>query len=87
MTIAKKRMSAVAAGALVAGVLMFGGVAPAQAAGSQWGVGPFSTKAACESAKLGYISSWTKITQGCTYYPKQGGFTASGYYFHYRTIA
>ncbi|WP_223624192.1 hypothetical protein [Microbacterium sp. EST19A] len=86
MTIAKKRVSTVVAGAMVAGILLLAGPAPAQAAGQQWGVGPFSSLAACQAAIPGYISSWTKISQGCTYYPVQGGFTASGYYFHYRTI-
>ncbi|PPF80864.1 hypothetical protein C5E07_02880 [Pseudoclavibacter sp. RFBJ3] len=83
----KKRVSTVIAGAVVAGGLMFGGATAAQAATANMSVGPFSTVSECEAAKVTYISSWTKISQGCTYYPQQGGFTDNGYYFHYRAIA
>lgn len=70
-----------------AGALTVAGAGSAQAVTPNYSVGPFSTKSACETAKRSYISSWTKISQGCTYYPDQGGFTDNGYYFHYRAIA
>ncbi|WP_146079087.1 hypothetical protein [Pseudoclavibacter sp. RFBA6] len=83
----KKRVSTVIAGAVVAGGLMFGGATAAQAVTPNYSVGPFATVSECEAAKITYISSWTKISQGCTYYPQQGGFVDNGYYFHYRAIA
>lgn len=86
MTPWKKRISSAAVGTFVAGCLIFAGASSAQAAGPNHSVGPFTTKSACETAKRSYISSWTKISQGCTYYPRQGGFTATGYYFHYRSV-
>ena len=80
-------MSTALAASLTAGALLFAGAGSAQALTPNYSVGPFKTKSACDVAKRAYISSWTKISQGCTYYPKQGGFTAKGYYFHYRAIA
>lgn len=69
------------------GALTIASAGTAQAVTPNYSVGPFATKSACDTAKRSYISSWTKISQGCTYYPKQGGFTDNGYYFHYRAIA
>lgn len=69
------------------GALTIAGASPAQALTPNYNVGPFATKSACETEMRTYISSWTKISQGCTYYPKQGGFTDNGYWFHYRAIA
>lgn len=84
----KKRTAAALAGTLAAGALMFTGVSSAQAysLSANISVGPFSSKSSCDSTMRSYISSWTKISQSCTYYPKQGGFTANGWYFHYRAI-
>lgn len=84
----KKRVTSFVASTLMGvGALTFAGAGAAQAVTPNHSVGPFSTSHACEVAKRSYISSWTKISQGCTYYPKQGGFTDNGYYFHYRAIA
>lgn len=90
----KKRLSTSVVGGMMAastvvgvGALTLASAGSAQAVTPNIGVGPFSSKSACETAKRSYISSWTKISQGCTYYPKQGGFTANGWYFHYRAIA
>lgn len=84
----KKRTAITIAGTLTAGALMFTGASTAQAytLSANISVGSFSTKSSCESTMRSYISSWTKISQSCTYYPKQGGFTDNGWYFHYRAI-
>jgi hypothetical protein len=83
----RKKVATVFTGVMVSGALLLTGTGTAQAVTSNYSVGPFKTKSACEKTKRSYISSWTKISQGCTYYPKQGGFTANGYYFHYRAVA
>ncbi len=62
----------------------FGWASAVQAAGPNHNVGPFLTKSACNAKKAQYVSSWTKISQNCTYDKKQGGFTAEGWYFHFR---
>ncbi|MGO1434907.1 MAG: hypothetical protein ACTHYD_09100 [Canibacter sp.] len=87
MTTWRKKLAAIFTGVMVTGALALTGTGTAQALTPNYNVGPFTTKSQCETAKRAYISSWTKISQGCTYYPKQGGFTAKGYYFHYRAIA
>src|SRR5699024_2583453 len=74
--------TAMAASTVVgAGALTVVTAGSAEAAGHQYSVGPFATKADCNATKRQYISSFTKISQACTYYPKQGGFTANGWYF------
>lgn len=82
----KRKLSAIVVGALVTGGLAFGGASAAQAAGPNHNVGPFQTKSECNAKKAQYVSSWTKISQNCTHYKKQGGFTAEGWYFHYRSV-
>lgn len=83
---ATKKLAAIATGALVTGSLAFGGASAAHALGNQYSVGLFKTLSQCNAKKVQYISSYTKITQSCTYYPKQGGFTGNGWAFHYRTV-
>ena len=47
-------------------------LAPAPAIAATWSnpiTYEFFTKSACETAQRQFISSWTKVTQSCTYTP------------------
>lgn len=83
-TYRERWIGGVAAVMLACGGLLTGTGDVAQAA--SYSVGPYKTLSACKSASRSYVSSYTKITMTCRYVPRDGGFTAAGYWFWWKPV-
>lgn len=83
-----RRIVSLAAGSLLAGVMVATPVAGAQAAVSpNRSMGPYSTLSSCQDTQAQYSTGFTSVSQSCTYYADSafGAPGSGGYYFHYRS--